>query len=311
MRNFEPLDHGTATKWVEVPCDWRRGPSTPGATAYFDTKRGYGQVLPRPTDAELVSFYDLPEYYTHQSRVVSPRLSVVDRLMRKLAWARDHGIMATTEWWQEELGANPQTILEIGCGDGQNLSRLADLGHDVTGVEPDPKAMANARSRGLTVLPGNAERLPAELLQRQFDVILMMHVVEHFLDPQAAMTQARAILAHGGKLVIEVPNSECLGHAHFGPLWLWLDMPRHLNFFTARSVTQLVQAHGLRVVQLDYVGYTRAFMPDWREQQAQTAKAFGQPAPSLWRYWSYLFRTAMAAPAQRYDTLRIVAMAAD
>jgi SAM-dependent methyltransferase len=310
-RHFNPVKPDTALKWVQVPCDWRKGPDTAGATVYFDTQRGFGQVWPRPSASEIAQFYDLAEYYTHQAEQGISEFSFENRLLRRLSWMLDRGTWATSEWWRSLLGKGPLRILDLGCGDGQIMACLAGLGHDVIGVEPDQKALACAIDKGLTVYPGRAEELPPELLSRKFDVILFMHSLEHSLDPELALVQARRLLVPRGRLVIELPNSLCLGHEHFGPLWLWLDLPRHLNFFTAESLGDLLAAQGFRVDKLDYVGFSRAFQADWRIQQARIAQAFGQEIPNIWRYWSYLARTAFAARQRRYDTFRMVATAAD
>ncbi|MFG1807662.1 class I SAM-dependent methyltransferase [Streptomyces sp. NPDC049040] len=45
----------------------------------------------------------------------------------------------------------PGTALDIGCGTGKLGSVLAALGHDVTGVEPDPRMAAVASDKGLAV----------------------------------------------------------------------------------------------------------------------------------------------------------------
>jgi len=41
-------------------------------------------------------------------------------------------------------------VLEIGCGEGRLTQRLAMLGADVNGIDPDPKSIRRAR----TALPG-------------------------------------------------------------------------------------------------------------------------------------------------------------
>lgn len=298
---------------MHVPLDWRRPDNSHAATAYFDPGRGYGQIWPRPDPAEIAAFYDT-EYYTHDADSAPPDgggLSIPDRILIKLAWLRDQSVEAHAPWWRALLGDKAQSVLEIGCGNGVHLRSLRDLGHDVTGIEPDSKARAQAVASGLNVIDGNAEAIPDTLRGRRFDMVIFMHVLEHCLMPDIALDNALALLAPGGNLVIEVPNSDCLGHAHFGAHWLWLDMPRHLNFFTARSLRALMASRGLSITRMDYLGYVRSFRPEWRADQARIARAFGdRPAPRA-RYWSYLARTAFAPRAQRYDSLRIVARRAD
>lgn len=307
---FDPISQETARPWAKVPRDWRRPSEPEGYTAYFDRQRGYGQILPRPAPDEIARFYEVDDYVTHEAPEQSQPARVQGfwaRALVKLAWWRDHGVEDTSDWWRQTLGPAPLRILEIGCGGGRVLHGLAELGHDVLGIEPDPVARETAAALGLTVLPGLAEDLPEQLAGQRFDAILFFHVMEHCADPSRALAAALEHLAPDGQVIIEVPNSDCLGHQSFGPLWLWLDIPRHLNFFTAQSLAALVAAHGLTTAKTDYTGYVRTFRPEWAAEQAQIAKAFGKPAPSVLQYWAYLARTAFARPAQKYDSVRIIA----
>ncbi|MFN4057482.1 MAG: class I SAM-dependent methyltransferase [Roseinatronobacter sp.] len=281
-------------------------------TVYFDAALGYGQVWPRPSADEIARAYDVEEYYTHHlaKGTTQARVPVMDRILNRLAWSRDHGVDADRDWWIRVLGSEPLRILEIGCGNGANLALLQSLGHNVTGIEPDPAARRLALGRGLTILEGHAETLPDAVLAQTFDLIMFMHVLEHCILPTRALEQARNLLSPGGRMVIEVPNSDCLGHAHFGALWFWLDVPRHLNFFTPRALERMLADIGMTRDSLEFTGYVRGFQPGWRRMQDQIAASFGLSAIPATRYWSYLARTAFAQPAQRYDTFRIVARVA-
>ena len=64
----------------------------------------------------------------------------------------------------------------------------------VRGVEPDPRAVRVARERGLDVMEGTAEQLPAEVQDRRYDLIVFSHVLEHTLDPVLALANARELL---------------------------------------------------------------------------------------------------------------------
>ena len=65
----------------------------------------------------------------------------------------------------EEAGEIQGSVLDIGCGTGENALYLAGLGHDVWGIDSAPlaieKAKAKARKRGLkaTFLVFNALKL--------------------------------------------------------------------------------------------------------------------------------------------------------
>src|SRR5690554_1503550 len=179
--------------------------------------------------------------------------------------------------------------------------------------EPDSRSRAEAAARGITALEGTAEDLPAEVLARRFDITTFMHVLEHCLDPKKALAQAAGLLNEGGRIVIEVPNNAALGLRQAGAFWRWLDVPRHLNFFTETSLRSLVAQAGLEVVRCDYDGYTRQFLPDWIADEARIEAALkGQRVTPAWRSrhlgraLRLLARTALARPARKYDSVRLV-----
>ena len=313
MERFSDIDPATARLWLTVPGDWRRPEDGSEYQILWDVGRAYGEVWPRPDPAEVEAFYRT-SYYTHagdQSARKSAK-SFSQRLQTKISWLADRGVEPDRAWWERTLGDAPKRVLEIGCGGGHTLASLSSLGHSVTGVEPDRAALDAARSRGQRVYRGYGEALPEELADETFDIVIFMHVLEHALRPRQAVINAMRLLVPGGILVCEVPNNECLGREQFGSLWSWLDAPRHLNFFTERSLRALFRSVGLEVESIEFRGYCRQFAPAWKAEQRQIATAFGlghdrRIAGSA--YWRYLFRTLCAHERRKYDSVRVIARA--
>jgi SAM-dependent methyltransferase len=301
-------DDADVADWLRVPTDWRR-PGTPGHRLYWHEGLAYGQLLPRPTPEEVPAFYDVA-YYTHgDAPRPEARPPLRWRVLRHLAWRADDGREPDDAWWRSVLGAAPARVLELGCGNGGTLARLAAMGHDVTGVEPDARARDEAAARGVPVQPGTAEDPPADLKPESFDAVLLIHVLEHCVDPARALQRAASLLRDGGTLVVEVPNNACAGLARFGPGWLFLDVPRHLNFFTARSLAALISASGFTPARTDYSGYVMQFAPEWRTQQDAIHAAFAIPRHrNGWNaHAALLLETWHAPPERKFCNLRITA----
>lgn len=79
-------------------------------------------------------------------------------------------------------GARKGRLLDVGCGSGEFLAQMRELGWDVFGVEPDPQAARVAREQfGLTVWPGALAE--ASFPDGFFDAVTLNHVIEHVADP--------------------------------------------------------------------------------------------------------------------------------
>ncbi|WP_419998061.1 class I SAM-dependent methyltransferase [Streptomyces boninensis] len=108
---------------------------------------------------------------------------------------------------REILRAVPEDCgdaLDVGCGDGLLVGKLAGAAKRVTGVDADPAMAALARGRaagldGVTVVEGDflAVELPAE----RYDFICSVTAIHH-MDFEAALRRMRELLRPGGRLVV-------------------------------------------------------------------------------------------------------------
>jgi SAM-dependent methyltransferase len=117
------------------------------------------------------------------------------------------------------------TALEIGCYPGGYMTYLhRRFGYTVSGLDYVPQAAtlaATLRSEGVRVgqvLQGDFWDLEP---QPQYDVVSSFGFIEHFDDPEAAITRHAGWLRPGGRLVLEVPSF----HGAQLVLRRWLDRP--------------------------------------------------------------------------------------
>jgi SAM-dependent methyltransferase len=75
----------------------------------------------------------------------------------------------------------------------------------------------------------------------------MSHSIEHVHDPEAWLVECRRVLKPGGRLVVVTPNSASLGSRWFAENWRGLEPPRHLQIFTAGTLSRVTTRAGLRV----------------------------------------------------------------
>lgn len=144
--------------------------------------------------------------------------------------------------------AKGKRLLDVGCGDGEFLENAKSAGWDVLGLEPDPKAAAAARKRGLEVRVGTIDMLEKETAC--FDAITLSHVIEHVHAPLEVMKRVHRLLKPGGIVYIETPNIESSGARVFGKNWRGLETPRHLVLFNVGSLQKLLDQAGFRLITL-------------------------------------------------------------
>jgi len=212
-------------------------------------------------------------------------IPLLPRLLASLAaWVPHLAVRfdASVMW----LRAKPQgRLLEIGCGRGDLLHHLSRLGWEVQGIDPDPKAAATARERGLNVSCGSLESV--SFADESFDAIIMSHVIEHLYDPIATVRECHRILKSGGRLVLLTPNTGSLGHSKYGRNWLHLDPPRHLHLFNMANLPKI--ARNLRFSRMECFSVIRD--ADWtlgasRQIEREGKYKMGR-LPFLTRVWGY------------------------
>lgn len=127
------------------------------------------------------------------------------------------------------------SILEIGCGNGDNVKWLSRKGYSVIGVDRDPTIQIN----------GNILNCAFEAFDNnsKYDFIYAMHVLEHVEDPIGFLKHLIALLTPRGSFLLEIPNIEdpilSLYANQQYKKFVWY--PYHLFFFNLETITNLLQ----------------------------------------------------------------------
>jgi SAM-dependent methyltransferase len=129
----------------------------------------------------------------------------------------------------------PQTILEVGCGEGRLLERLAKRWRTsrVRGLDLSPRAVAAARAHGQEVHVGGYHDAPGDA-----DLIVAVAVIEHTPSLRDFLATLRTRLAPGGMLVCAQPCQDRGSSDIF--------IADHLFHFDSGHITRLAADVGLR-----------------------------------------------------------------
>jgi ubiquinone/menaquinone biosynthesis C-methylase UbiE len=95
-------------------------------------------------------------------------------------------------------------VLEVGCGTGLILARLARLATHAVGIDPSPGMLRTAHERGLQVALGSATRLPFP--DESFDLVCSFKVLAHVPDIERALSEITRVTRPNGRMILEFYN---------------------------------------------------------------------------------------------------------
>jgi SAM-dependent methyltransferase len=134
--------------------------------------------------------------------------------------------------------------LDVGSWRGELLSELPQQWRRV-GIEPSPEAVRDAAARGIDVREGRVE--DADVDKEAWDLVTMLDVAEHLLDPRLAFGRVVAFLRPGGRLIVLTGDAGAVGARIWGADWYYLNYPEHVSVFTRASIRLLLEDFGLEV----------------------------------------------------------------
>ncbi|WFB09735.1 class I SAM-dependent methyltransferase [Streptomyces sp. LX-29] len=164
--------------------------------------------------------------------------------------------------------ADPAVVLDVGCGDGSAAALALPLlaGHRVIGVDWSQDALRRAAHRLPDVVRGELSGAGLPFAAGSVDAVLFSEVVEHLVEPDAALDELRRVLRPGGHLLLSTPNlaawyNRALLLAGVQPVFSEVSMRAvhgrpgrevvgHLRLFTSRALRGFLAASGFTVVTL-------------------------------------------------------------
>ncbi len=104
----------------------------------------------------------------------------------------------------ESLIEPDSTVLDIGCGDGELLSRLAaDKNIKGEGIELDQDLVLTCVNRGLSVIQHDVEKGLGEYADKSYDYVILSQTVQTVRNTQKVIAE---LLRVGRKVIVSFPN---------------------------------------------------------------------------------------------------------
>lgn len=130
-----------------------------------------------------------------------------DAFSKRYDEGRDVGYHALIDDLEVEIAkpfARRGKILELGCGTGLILSKLASVADEAHGIDISEGMIAKARAQGLDVRVGSVTELPYD--DGYFDFVYSFKVLSHVPDIGRALAEAARVTRPGGHLALEFYN---------------------------------------------------------------------------------------------------------
>lgn len=115
-----------------------------------------------------------------------------------------HGMLDDLEMDVLAPYARGRDVLELGCGTGLILDRVAPIARSAKGIDLSEGMIDKARQRGLDVVVGSVTELP--YADASFDCVYSFKVLAHVPDIGKAIAEAKRVTRPGGTMVLELYN---------------------------------------------------------------------------------------------------------
>jgi len=158
-----------------------------------------------------------------------------------------------------------KSLLDVGTGSGLLPQLARAKGYEVEGTDLSKHVSDNVPEKaGFPIHHGTLEDIQ---FTRKYDVITMLHVLEHTSDPLSTMKRCKELLNEGGYIVVVVPNYQSLDSRIKDVLsqlklksrpYKHLALGHHNYVFSIKSLEILGKQSGLQIV------HRQTQQPAWR-----------------------------------------------
>ncbi len=194
-----------------------------------------------------------PDWY------VSEQIEIQDKgpWRHHLAKRRAYVTQAISSYLNGKGREQADSLLDLGCGDGANARWLKTFTRQLYCSDYNLVRLCRAqRLLGADVELFLADVLDFPIQDDFFEVVFFNHALEHIPDDLTALKTVRRILQPGGLLVLGIPNEG---------VWWWqlayrlqpetLRTTDHLHFYTAGSISTLLEEAGLSLLEIEHLGW--------------------------------------------------------
>lgn len=146
-------------------------------------------------------------------------------------------------------------VLDVGCFDGAFLSFLGQE-YERYGIEIHPAAYSRAEAAGVTMIARDLEDIKD--IDRLFDCVISMDVVEHVADPLNFLEKLVGVTKPGGKIILSTGNTDSWPWKIAGSRYWYCQIAEHISFINPMWCNYAAQEIGLSVKQISTFSHKNA-----------------------------------------------------
>jgi 2-polyprenyl-3-methyl-5-hydroxy-6-metoxy-1,4-benzoquinol methylase len=153
------------------------------------------------------------------------------------------------------LNPKGKTLLDIGSGYGFFLDEANKAGLTTIGIEPSKKLVVQSielLNRSIKVINKSFDGFYLKNLNKKYDFITLIHVIEHVTNPKKTILQALKLLKPQGILYIETPNLQSHLFNIEKEQYTFLTPPEHLWIFSIKSIEHVLNSYKLLATTYSY-----------------------------------------------------------
>ena len=131
-------------------------------------------------------------------------------------------------------------ILDIGCLTGDFLEIMDERGATPYGVELQKEAVEIANKK----FPGRifqADIFSNDFPNMTFDIISVLGVIEHVVDPDKLLQRSYELLNPGGLIILQTPDSSSFLAKLMGKYWFCYEPIEHIHLFSKNSINLVLE----------------------------------------------------------------------
>ena len=148
------------------------------------------------------------------------------------------------KWINTFICNRTDSIIDIGCGNGQSLLELQKLGlSDLTGLDPSEKCVSDLKKKGINGITSSIFSISTS---RKYDCAILSGVLEHIYDVGKIMETMKQLLKQRGLLFVCVPDAS--RYQDYDSIPFDYFNIEHINHFDETSLLNLGLQHGFSTI---------------------------------------------------------------